>query len=102
MRTVISARDIEQLLASGGDIKSLPDDAIITPSAQDLLRDLENRRVMKTNGEAAASSSFAVAPASNGAVQAPTKALTSKSSKSELEAFFNSPYCQSLKEQLCD
>ena len=28
--------------------------------------------------------------------------MNSKSSKAELEAFFNSPYAQSLKEQICD
>ncbi len=31
MKTVISARDIEQLINSGGDLNSLPTDAIITP-----------------------------------------------------------------------
>ena len=35
-------------------------------------------------------------------VPTPEKSLTSKSSKSELEAFFNSPYCHALKEQICD
>ncbi len=95
MKTVKSARDIEDLLSKGGDVKSLPADAIITPSARDMLRDIENRR---TGG----ASEVAVAPKAAGVVAPPTKLLNSKSPKSELEAFFNSAYCHSLKEQLCD
>src|SRR5271165_1258494 len=53
MKTVISARDIEDLLSKGGDLRSLPADAIITPSARDLLRDLENRGSAKSNGAVA-------------------------------------------------
>jgi L-fuculose-phosphate aldolase len=35
-------------------------------------------------------------------MNAPAKTLSSKSSKGELEAFFNSPYCHNLKEQICE
>jgi L-fuculose-phosphate aldolase len=95
MKTVIIAKDIEELLRNGGDIKSLPADAIITPSARDLLRELEFKGPAKSNGAVTlARSAATVAP--------PAKPLNSKSSKSELEALFNSPYCQNLKEQLCD
>jgi len=95
MRTVISARDIEQLLSNGGDLSSLPADAIITPSAQDLLRDIENRRTVRP-------SEAVVTAKPVGPVAPPSKVLSSKSSKSELEAFYNSAYCHGLKEQLCD
>ncbi|MDB6023441.1 MAG: aldolase, partial [Pedosphaera sp.] len=98
MRTVISARDIEELLRNGGDVKSLPADALITPSARDMMRDLENRAVNKSNGAVTASKPAAT----GGPVAPPTKALSSKSPKAELEAFFNSPYCHNLKEQLCE
>src|SRR5689334_9783802 len=96
MKTVVSAKDIEDLLSKGGNVSGLPADAILTPSAKDLLRDLQMR-----NGRGSA------APSNNGSsssssTAAPAKTLTSKSSKAELEAFFNSPYCQNLKEQLCD
>jgi L-fuculose-phosphate aldolase len=57
--------------------------------------------VIKANSEASAAAPKSNGSA-NGSVPAPGKSLTSKSSKSELEAFFNSPYCQALKEQLCD
>jgi L-fuculose-phosphate aldolase len=92
MKTVISAKDIEDLLAKGGDVKSLPGDAILTPSAKDLLRDLQRRD---------GSHSAATAHGESNS-QAPAKLLSSKCSKTELEAFFNSPFCQNLKEQLCD
>jgi L-fuculose-phosphate aldolase len=88
MKTVISARDIEALLNNGGDLKSLPADAVYTPSARDLLHDLEKRNGFKPLG--------ASGPAPSG------KPLSSKSAKAELEAYFNSAPAHALKEQLCD
>ncbi|HYT62095.1 MAG TPA: class II aldolase/adducin family protein [Haliangiales bacterium] len=88
MKSVISAKDIEDLLRNGGDPRGLPTDAIFTPSARDLLRDWQNR-----HGRNGAQTSSPAPPA---------KPLNSKSPKAELDAFFNSPYCQRLKEQLCD
>jgi len=89
MPAVITAKEIEEIVARGGDVKSLPTDAVLTPSARDAIRDLQRR--------GASSSS-----AASGSAAAPTKQLNSKSPKAELEALFNSPYCQNLKEQLCD
>jgi L-fuculose-phosphate aldolase len=86
MKRVISARDIEELLRSGGDVRSLPADAIFTPSALDILSDLERRR--------------GTAPA--GGTAAPSKMLSSKSPKAELDAFFTSAHARSLKEQICE
>src|SRR6266566_8667438 len=88
MKTLISAKDIEQMLRNGGDLKSLPADAILTPSARDRLRELENPGTAKNS--AASSPNVAVKP------------VTSKSSKQELERFFNSVEIHTLKEQLCD
>jgi L-fuculose-phosphate aldolase len=85
---VISARDVEELLRSGGDVRSLPTDAIFTPSALDVLGDLERRK-----GNAA------TAPA---AKPAPAKTLSSKSPKAELDAFFASAHARGLKEQICE
>src|SRR5215471_10243885 len=97
MKQVISVRDLEEMVRGGKDIRSLPENAILTPSARDFVRDYE------LNGK-----SKSVAPsgkpsaANNGTPQPPAKPLNSKSSKAELEEFFNSAYCHSLKEQLCD
>ena len=88
MNTVITAKEVEDVIAKGGDPKSLPADAILTPSAKDAIRDYANSRRSS-------------ASASTGS-PAPAKPLNSKSPKAELEAFFNSPYCHNLKEQLCD
>jgi L-fuculose-phosphate aldolase len=94
MKTVISARDIEEMVRKGENLKALPADAILTPSARDRLRDLlENDRAV-AGPKAASAPSAAPAP-----VSAP---VTSRSPKSELELLFNSPEVQSLKEQICE
>ncbi len=93
MKTVISARDIEDLLRSGGDVSGLPADAIYTPSARDLLADLEKRTATR---KAAPEQAGGPAPAQ------PSQQLSSRSPKGELDAFFNSPYARRLKEQICD
>jgi len=88
MKTVISAKDIEDVLRRGGDWQSLPADAVYTPSARDLLRDLQQAGGGQRPGAAASS--------------APAQPLSSKSPKADLEAFFRSPRAQNLKEQLCE
>ena len=79
MKEVISVRDIQELLRKGGDPRTLPGDAILTPSARDLLRELESGGARKP-----------------GAVPQPD------SSGNELERFFNSSEMHALKEQICD
>src|SRR5262245_9087184 len=97
MKQVISVRDLEEMQRNGKDVRALPEDVILTPSARDFLRDYE------TTGKPASNGSMAKATAvTDGKLTPPSKPLSSKSSKAELEAFFNSPYCQNLKEQLCD
>lgn len=93
MSKVITARDVEDLIRSGGSVSSIPSDAIITPSARDLIRDAENK--------AASTGGPVVVAAPAGTLTPPTKPLTSKSPKAELEAFFNSPYALDLKQQIC-
>jgi L-fuculose-phosphate aldolase len=97
MKNVISLRDLEEMVRDGKDVRSLGDNVILTPSARDFMRDFHG------NGKGS-SVITAAKPAvgANGKLQAPAKPLSSKSSKAEIEAFFNSPYAQNLKEQLCD
>jgi L-fuculose-phosphate aldolase len=90
MKQIISVRDLEEMVRAGKDLRSLPEDALLTPSARDFLRERET-------AAAQGSGSKQTAPAVN-----PGKAVTSKSSKSELEAFFNTPSIHELKLQLCD
>src|SRR5215470_1101555 len=89
MKQVISVRDLEEMLRTGKDVRSLPADALLTPSARDLLRELESSPQSHRMGQGMAKSS------------GPQK-VTSKSSKAEIEAFYNSPEIHDLKEQICD
>jgi L-fuculose-phosphate aldolase len=93
MKTVISARDIEELLRGGGSVGSLPGDAIYTPSARDLMRDLEAK------GARPAPAALA---SSNGSPSAPLAPVNSRSSKADMEAYFNSPAIHELKLQICE
>lgn len=93
MSKLISARDIQEMIRNGS--VSIPEDAILTPSAREALQDLE------MNGGKVTAAPAAAPQAANTPLTPPTKKLTSKSPKSELEAFFNSPYAHSLKEQIC-
>lgn len=80
------------MVRKGQDPKSLGDDVILTPSARDFLRDLEDNVGMRK-----AAPSAAPAGAST-----PAKTPNSKSPKAELEAYFNSPPIHALKEKMCD
>jgi L-fuculose-phosphate aldolase len=93
MPAVITAREVEEIIAKGGDPKSLPGDAILTPSAKDAIRDFANARRGTTSPSSAGLATTAPTP---------SKPLNSKSPKAELEAYFNSPAALALKEQLCD
>jgi len=97
MKNVISLKDLEQMVRNGQSVNNLPADALLTPSARDFLHDLESSGGAKA---AAGASASTAAPA--GKPQPPSKPLNSKSSIAELEAFFNSAYAHSLKEQICD
>src|SRR5208282_4465494 len=90
MKQVISVRDLEEMLRNGKDARSLPADALLTPSARDFLRELESSGHQRGRaGESARSSNSATPP-------------TSRSSKGDIEAFFNSPPIHELKLQICD
>jgi L-fuculose-phosphate aldolase len=91
MKNIISLRDLENMVRNGQDVRNLPADAILTPSARDYLLELEMRGTRP-----------APAGQTDGAISAPAKPLSSKSARSELESFFNSPYCHNIKEQICE
>src|SRR5512138_3541073 len=93
MKSVISVRDLEEMVRNGKDLRGLPADALLTPSARDFLRDFE------ANGSSHTTVSLS---RSNAGTTGATKPCTSKSTKAEIEAFFNSPAIHDLKLQLCD
>jgi L-fuculose-phosphate aldolase len=85
MKQIVSVRDLEEMVRNGKDPRALPDDVLLTPSARDFLRDLEG------------------ASSPKGSANAPAPvAVTSKSSKAELEAYSNSPKVHDFKLQICD
>ena len=91
MKQLISLRDLEDMVRAGKDVRSIPEGAILTPSARDFLRDCEPTRY--SAGPAAVSSSNAAKPSGP---------VTSRSSKADIEAFFNSAVMNDYKEQICD
>ncbi|MCC6231409.1 MAG: class II aldolase/adducin family protein [Verrucomicrobiales bacterium] len=91
MATVITAKDIEQLLQQGGDPATLPADALLTPSAKDALRDWKARAGAAVAGSPVSKSANTFA-----------KPVSANSSAADLEAFFQSEQMQELKEQICD
>lgn len=105
MKKVISARDVEDMLRRGVDLNSIPADALLTPSARDLVRDAldSGRGNGKTTGLAPSAAAARPAALTAGEKpQPPGKPLSSKSPKAELEAFFNSAYALDLKQQICE
>lgn len=90
MKQVISVRDLEEMVRSGRDVRSVPADALLTPSARDFLRDLEGNGLYKAgNGSA-------------GTPRPTTAKISAKSSKAELDAYFATAEIQQLKGEICE
>lgn len=86
MKQVISVKDLEEMQRQGADLKALPANAIITPSARDFLNEQSQLGATTT---AAGSSPPASGP------------VTASSSQSDIDAFFNTAEMQTLKEEIC-
>ena len=97
MATVITAKDLEQLISQGKDPSTIPADAILTPSAKDVLRDYQT----KNKAARASATVTSTSPVSQSA-SVFAKPVSANSSQADLEAFFNSPQMEELKEQICD
>ncbi len=98
MRKVISARDIEEMLRRNGRVTEIPPDAILTPSARDLLREMGNGTLPPTaaltrSTPASSVSGNGTKPGVGGSFQAAKpdfSKITAKSSPEELQAFLES------------
>jgi L-fuculose-phosphate aldolase len=90
MKQVISVRDLEEMLRSGKDVRAVPAEALLTPSARDFLREIETQGRPNTRHSTLDTRH-----------STPVK-VTSKSSKAEIDGFFNSPAINALKLQICD
>ncbi|MDP0494848.1 MAG: class II aldolase/adducin family protein [Verrucomicrobiota bacterium JB024] len=101
MKKVYTAKDIAELVAAGGDVTSIPDSAVITPSGRDAIRDaLKKGR----NGKSAVATSAASKPAEP---IVPDYEFhwtpgTDPKTPEAIQAFFNSPEIKVLKERMCD
>lgn len=95
MKPVVTAKQVEELLRAGGNLKSLPADAIYTPSALDLIRDAEMRRPPEGPAMSAAAGNLVENNSS-------PHIVSSKSPKAEIDALFSSARSQSVKEQICE
>jgi L-fuculose-phosphate aldolase len=106
MKRVISVRDIQEMVRNGQAV-IIPDDALVTPAARDLMGELKTKGGLQP-AASASPDTFSPNGAANGAAEngeplaPPEKKYSSKSSKAELEAYFNSPYVHSLKLQICE
>jgi L-fuculose-phosphate aldolase len=90
VKQVISVKDLEEMVRGGKDIRSLPEGALLTPSARDFMRDLEG------------ANSYKPSVARDGRPNQPEKPVNSKSPKAEIDAYFNSPKVNALKAEICD
>ncbi len=96
MKKVITARDVELILASGGTI---PADALLTPSAKDALRD-RGKSVLPAAAKAAA-------PAKKAEPTIPDHEFrwtpgSDPKTPAEIEAFFCSPEVERVKAHMCN
>jgi len=89
MRKLISSKDIEALIARGGDVSSLPAGALFTPSAKEALA-----AYLADAAPKVASQQTAVAPAAK--IDPVTRQVVN------VESFFNSPEINKLKADICD
>lgn len=101
MATVITAKDIEAVIAAGRDPSVLPADALLTPSAKDALRDHQKKAGPGSSATPADSAIAASSPVSQSA-NTFAKPVSASSSQADLDAFFNSPQMEELKEEICD
>jgi L-fuculose-phosphate aldolase len=95
MKSVISAKDIEEFIRQGRDLSQLPEDAIITPAARDMLRDLQSNGGRNYHQAPAPAQPPAQPPAA-------AKPVSATSSPAEIEVFFKSPALEDLKKQICE
>ena len=91
MKKLISAREIEAIIKSGGDVNNLPAGAIVTPSARDLIR---------AHGGKANVTGKAPAAVSSG--KGSSAKLTPFSEGAEYDAILDDPANDSLKEEICE
>lgn len=100
-RAVITASRVDEILKSGGSAADFPKDAIITPAAQERLKDLAgSAKVSRASGSAsaAAATSEPIVPD----YEFHWESGSDPQTPAEIEAFFHSEPIRLLKERIVD
>jgi L-fuculose-phosphate aldolase len=99
MRPVVTLRDLEDLLRRGTDLRTaLPPDALLTPSARDLLR----AQGLSPSAAPSSAPGRPAAPVAPAATPGPDAAALPRVKPSEVERFFDSAEVSARKAEICD
>lgn len=88
MRKVITAADVERMLRAGESLDTIPADAVITPSARDLMR---SRKLPARPAKSAAAPHVC-----------DCTATIDLKNPAAIDKFFHSPALEAIKAQMCD
>lgn len=91
MKKIVSAKDVETLIRQGASLETLAADALLTPSARDLIR---AHQASGSNRQSANGGKTSAMPSVSN--------IGANSSPQELDAFFRTPEMEALKQQICD
>ena len=98
MKKVFTGKDVEALLRQGKGAESIPEGALLTPSAKDVLKDAGRRT---TGGRQSADPAAPAEPIVPDYEFRWTPGSAPKTPR-EIAAFFSSPAIEVLKERMCD
>lgn len=101
MKKLYTARDIEALLRSGDDLSLIPEGAMLTPSAKDLLRQNRNRigrSLVATGGAGSAGGGTPIVPD----FEFKWEPGQDPKSSRDIERFFRSPAIETIKQRMVD
>lgn len=101
MKKVFTGKDVEALLASGKGLCAIPDDAVLTPSAKDAIRDAKKNGTGRAGGAPAKASKSASEPIVPD-YEFKWKPGADPVGAQAIQAFFNSPELRVIKERMCD
>lgn len=102
MKSVYTAKQIEDIVLSGNGLDSLPADAVLTPSAKDYIKELESPGFGSANGKLAADRALDLEPPTLPDYEFKWSPGSDPKTPGEILDFFHSPAIHTLKERICD
>lgn len=102
MKSVYTAKQIEDIVLSGKSLDSLPADAVLTPSAKDYLKELESPGFGSGNSKIAAERALDLESPTLPDYEFKWKPGSDPKTPGEILDFFHSPEVHTLKERICD